>query len=69
MKTTRAQKTATKCHAPRIGDLFIPYLNGDISSRHRLRIDAHLNKCQECRSELGLMSDLKKAWLRIRQRV
>ena len=69
MKATRQQRIVRKCHAPRIGDLFLPYLNGDLTGHQRDRIDSHLAGCSECRSELRLIYDLKRAWPKIRPRL
>ncbi len=56
---------ARRCTAPRLGNLFLLYLNGNVSSDVRQRIETHLKSCQACRAELtffaaGLRGRIRK---------
>jgi Putative zinc-finger len=42
----------TYCLQPDLGDLFIFYINDDVSEQQASRIEDHLAVCAECREEL-----------------
>jgi len=46
-----------KCEA--IADLLVAYLEGEVTSEERGRVDAHLSVCQHCRKELAAMSSIQ----------
>ena len=47
-----------KCEA--ILDLLAAYLEGEVTSEERGRVDAHLSVCQHCRQELAAMSSIQR---------
>ena len=49
------------CGDPEIGDLFLFYLNEDVTLEQRRRIEAHVSNCPECQEELRFFATIKLA--------
>jgi hypothetical protein len=50
----------TSCTDPGLGDLFIPYLNDDVTAEERRQIEEHLPHCLECQEELRFFQAAQK---------
>jgi anti-sigma factor RsiW len=48
------------CTNPELGDLFILYLNGDVTAEERRQIEEHLPHCLECQEELRFFQAAQK---------
>jgi hypothetical protein len=49
-----------KCTAPDLGNLFFFYLNDDITTDERKRIEEHLPLCKDCQEEMRLFAIAKE---------
>jgi Putative zinc-finger len=52
-----------KCSAPELKDLFFLFVNLDVTAEERQRIEEHLSTCADCRRDVLLFLDLRKAWV------
>ena len=50
------EQNRERCTNPRIGDLFLFYLNSDVTTLDQKRIETHLAECSSCRKELAFVS-------------
>ena len=48
------------CRDPKLGALFLFYLNSDVTEDERRRIESHLSHCPECKEELRFFETLKQ---------
>lgn len=52
MKVRSAKATKSRCIHNELRDLVMFYLNGDVTTNQRRKLEQHLRLCAECQDEL-----------------